>query len=161
VFLPFDDLNFDLTIATVSSGDEAVLPQFLPTMLLLSPLFCLAVLQLSPKRRLLCTPFWTPTQHQCFSFGKEKSKRFARKKSAMHSTMRCYRALGWQLPNAVSQRKAQAVCSRNPWLLQQRCNKFAIWAGKRCAYQQQISSYGTNAKFGLRGQWQKLGEKQA
>lgn len=47
MFLPFDDLNFDLTIATVSSGDEAVLPQFLPTMLLLSPLFCLAVLQLN------------------------------------------------------------------------------------------------------------------
>ena len=146
MFLPFDDLNFDLTIATVSSGDEAVLPQFLPTMLLLSPLFCLAVLQLSPKRRLLCTPFWTPTQHQCFSFGKEKSKRFARKKSAMHSTMRCYRALGWQLPNAVSvpQTKSQVV---------------SLCSGVLMSSRLATTAKRLNLSCGGSGTWQKLGEK--
>ena len=69
----FNPLNFDLTIATVSSGDEAV-PATLPTMLLLSPLPCLAVLQVSPKRRLLCTPFWTPTQQSAFLSAKKRAR---------------------------------------------------------------------------------------
>ena len=104
-------------------------------MLLLSPLPCLAVLQLCVCCRNAASFLNThPTQY--FSFGKEKKyhkrKRFARKESATQCMMR-YGLATTQC----------SVCAANKI------------AGRvtvlRCAYEQQISNYGKKAKFELRG----------
>ena len=120
----FDDLNFDLTIATVSSGDEAV-PATLPTIpRCCCCLLCPALLCYSCRRNAAsCVlPFGLPPNTVLF-FRQRKEQEVKRlHEKNQRCTMRClhcYRAfVGWQPPNAVSQRKAQAVCRGNPCLLQ-------------------------------------------